>query len=633
MMLLGLNACGGGGGSSMTSTPTTVAGQSCTSSTCGAAVMTITDAAASFLIYQVKLVSLELQQADGTLVETLPTQTTINFAQLVTLGEILSARQIPPGDYVSAKVTVDFTGANIQADDGNGAAVVVSPIDGNKNPLTTLQMTVQMDKQHPLAITAGKSSRIAFDFNLLASNTVNLADKTVTVTPVLMASVVPLDHKDLRIRGTLVSADPGNSDYTVQVEPFHEESNPSQSLVVVHTTDTTTFEINGMPTAGSAGLKQLAMLPTDTMTVAFGALSTVDQSFTANRVLAGSSVEGGGLDHVSGDVVARKDNTLTLHAAILDHKEGTEEFQAKDSTVTIADATGVTIEGQTSATSAHTISEISVGSHIEAFGTVTKDASGNATLDASAGRVRLGFTRISGSLTDIGRAQVTMKLSTIDRLPVTLFDFSGTGTGTGTTSASNSDPAKYLVSTGNLPLTGFTVNNPAQGIGFIAPFGAAPPDFNAVTLANGQSQTGPGSDGSGLGEDDSAQAKLEIDWGTTGATLPFKTLDSAHLDLDIANSGIGKRHTIEQEPMEIDLKTLASDPSIVPDASATTLLFSIAHQQSNGIDNFNTFADFETRLAADLNGTVAALGMFAEGSYDATSNTFTARHLVVLLND
>jgi len=578
MMLLGLSACGGGG-SSMTSGTPTVAGQSCTSSTCGSAMTTLTDAAGDFLTYKVKLVSLELHQADGTLVETLPAQIPVDFAQLVNLSEILSARQIPPGNYVSAKVTVDFTGASIMVDDGTGAAVAVSPVDGAGAALTTLQLSVQLDKQHSLPITAGKSSRIAFDFNLLASNTVDLSKKTVLVTPVLVASVVPPDHKDVRVRGTLVSVDTANNDYTAQVQPFNEESNKSQSPIVVHTTDTTTFEINGTPFTGSAGLTQLATLPADTITVAFGALSSADQTFTATQVLAGTSVEGGGLDHVSGDVVARKGNTLTLHAAILEDREGIAEFQPKDSTVTIADATKVTIKGQNSATPAHTIAEISVGSHIDAFGTATKNASGNTTLDAGAGRVRVEFTRIAGSLSDVGTGQVTFKLSTIDRLPVTLFDFSGTGT-------SNSDPAQYVVSTGNLPLSGFTANSPAQGIGFVAPFGAAPPDFLAVTLANGQSQTGHDPEGGSSGGNDSAQAKLEIDWGTTGATLPFKMLDSAHLDLDIANTGIGKRHSIEQEPMEIDLKTLASDPSIVPDASATTLLFSIAHQKSNSIDNF-----------------------------------------------
>ena len=73
--------------------------------------------------------------------------------------------------------------------------------------------------------------------------------------------------------------------------------------------DTTTYEINGTPFAGAAGLAQLATLPANTITVAFGTLQTTDQTFTATAVLAGSSVEGGGFDHIVGNVVARSGNT------------------------------------------------------------------------------------------------------------------------------------------------------------------------------------------------------------------------------------------------------------------------------------------------------------------------------------
>ena len=628
MALLGLSACGGG--SSGTSSTPTVTGQSCTTSTCGSALTTLTDAAGDFLSYKVNLVSLELKKADGTLVETLPATTAVDFAKLVNLSEVLSARQIPPGNYVSAQVTVDFTGASILVDDGTGTAVAVLPVDSTGAALTSLQLSVQLDQRHPLTISAGKSARIAFDFNLRASNTVDLTGKTVTVAPVLVASVVPPDHKDLRIRGTLVSVDAANKDYTVQVQPFHEKSNKSQSPLVVHTADTTTFEINGAPLTGADGLAQLAALPADAITVAFGRLSTGDQTFTAARVLAGTSVEGGGLDRLSGTVVARNGNTLTLHGAELEGHDGSDDFQAADATVTIADATQVTIEGQSGPTPAHTSAEISVGSHINAFGAVTRDSAGTATLDASMGRVRLDFTRLNGSLSDVSTGEVTFKLSSIDRLPVALFDFSGTGAA----GAANSDPAKYVVATGNLPLSGFMAKNAAQGIGWVAPFGAAPPDFNAVTLSDNLSGTGEDSgDGGSGGRDESGQAELAIDWGGTGTTVPFKALDATHLDLDIANASIGKRHSIEAEPVEIDLTSLASDPSIVPDAAATTALFSIAHQRSKSIDNFNTFADFETMAAAGLNGTVDALGLTAEGNYNATSNVFTARHLVLLLND
>lgn len=71
----------------------------CTASTCGAAVMTITDAAGVFLAYKVNLVSLQVKLADGTLVETLPATTAVDFVQLINLSEIISARQISSGEY------------------------------------------------------------------------------------------------------------------------------------------------------------------------------------------------------------------------------------------------------------------------------------------------------------------------------------------------------------------------------------------------------------------------------------------------------------------------------------------------------------------------------------------------------
>jgi hypothetical protein len=593
--------------------------------------MTLTDAAGDFLTYQVGLVSLQLKKGDGSLVETVPSTTTVDFAKLVNLSEILSSRQIPSGDYVSAQVTVDFTNASIQVDDGTGNPVAVSAIDSTGTPLHKLQLDVQLDQQNKLAIQGGKASRIAFDFNLLASNTVDLTAKTVTVNPVLVASVVAPDNKELRIRGSLVSVDETADSYTVQVKPFHEKSSDEKSPLVVHTTDVTAFEINGKPFTGAAGLTELAAQPADTVTVAFGTLQSTDQSFTAARVRAGTSVEGGGMDHLSGDVIARNGNTLTLHAAELEDHDGNEHFQSHDATVTLADATAVTIDGQAASDPAHTIAELSVGSHVDAFGTAATDSDGKVALDATSGRVRLEFTRLKGTLSAVGTNQVTMMLTSIDRLPLTLFDFSGTGL----TAAQNSDPTKYVIATGNLPLDAFAVGGPAQSIGFVAPFGGAPPDFSAKTLSNSTSSADGGNGGDdqgGMNDGSHDSAELQIDWGKTGTTLPFKVLDAAHLDLDIANASIGEHHRIDAEPANIDLKTLASDPSILPDAGATSL-FAIGHAQSHRIENFNSFAGFEAALATELNGTVAALRLVAAGRYDSVANTFTARHLAVQLND
>ncbi len=213
--LLMATLCACGGGSSMSSmasmsasTPPASAApapsattSSCSVSTCGMALTTITDAAGDFLSYQVNLVSLQLEKSDGTLVETLPATTQVDFAQLVDLTEIISARQIPPGDYVAAQVTVDFTNATIIVDDGTGNGIAVKPVDSNGGPLGQLQLTVQFDNRNDLKINAAKASRIAFDFNLLASNMVDLSAQTDTVSPALVASVIPIDNKAIRVRG------------------------------------------------------------------------------------------------------------------------------------------------------------------------------------------------------------------------------------------------------------------------------------------------------------------------------------------------------------------------------------------------------------------------------------------------
>jgi hypothetical protein len=595
-------------------------------------VMTVTDAAGDFLAYQVNLVSLQLQRADGTMVETLPATTAVDFVQLINLSEILSVRQIPPGDYVAAQVTVDFTNASIMVDDGTGTGVAVKPVDSTGAALGQLQLMVQLDAKNHLQIGAAKTSRIAFDFNLLASNMVDLTAKTVTVSPVLVTGVVPVDHKQVRVRGELASVDTANSAYTVQLDPFHDHNDDKQSALVVHTTDTTTFELNGTPFAGGAGLAQLATLAAGTLSVAFGSVDPTTQSFTATNVLAGTSVEGGGLDHILGTVIARTGNTLTVHAAHMqdhdngDDHDGADNFVAGNSTVSIAAATAVTAQGQASATPAHTIAEISVGSLIDAFGTASKDGSGKVTFDASAGRVRLDLTEVQGVLNAVGSKQITVKLNSIGRLPSSLFDFSGTGSGAGALS----NPTQYVLATGNLSLTPFTVGGSLLGIGFVAPFGGAPPDFNAITLASGSQgdidDNDDDNDNSGKG------AQMDIDWGKSGTTAPFKTLDATHLDLDVSNSSIGSHHRIQVDPQDIDITALASDPSIVAAGSGMTQ-FAITGQHGRATDNFSSFADFESALAMDLNGTTTASRLTADGQYDAASNTFTARRITILLGN
>jgi hypothetical protein len=239
-------------------------------------------------------------------------------------------------------------------------------------------------------------------------------------------------------------------------------------------------------------------------------------------------------------------------------------------------------------------------------------------LDASAGRVRLDLTSVQGVLNAIGANQITIELNSIGRLPSSLFTFGG------------SDPTAYVLATGSLNLSPFTVGNSLMGIGFVAPFGSTPPDFNAVTLANGSQgdidDNDDDNDNSGKG------AQMDIDWGQSGTTAPFKALDATHLDLDVANASIGSHHRIQVDPQDIDITQLASDPSIVS-ASSSTTQFQITGQHGRATDNFSNFGDFEAALAKDLDGITAALRLTADGEYDAASNTFTAQRITILLSN
>jgi hypothetical protein len=125
---------------------------------------------------------------------------------------------------------------------------------------------------------------------------------------------------------------------------------------------------------------------------------------------------------------------------------------------------------------------------------------------------------------------------------------------------------------------------------------------------------------------------MDIDWGNSGATAPFKALDATNLELDVANAGIGSKHSIQVDPQDVDIKSLHTDLSIMGANSGMTS-FAITQRHGGATHNFGSFADFEAALAADLNGTTTALRLTADGAYDAASNTFAAQRVTILLSN
>jgi hypothetical protein len=624
-------ACGGSGmgdltgmattkGSTGTTGTTTTTGGTATpmscSGTCGASVTTITDAAGSFLSYIVTLTSLQLQTASGASVETLPAATKVDFTKLVNLTEILSAGQIPAADYVSAQLTLSFANAQITADDGNGNAVTLSPVDSKGNALTgTLTVSVMLDNKNQLVITPGNTGRLAFDFNLAASNMVNLTAMTVQVAPTLVATVVPSDTKQVRVRGQLASVSAAQNDFVLNVQPFTEQS-VTAGQVTAQVGATTTYQINGKAYVGMAGLTALAGLPANTMVAAFGSLQTgTTPTFTASSILAGTSLENPSQDKISGTVIGRSQNTLTVRGATWTKSDGDFDFERADVTVTVGANTSVTEEGQMGT---FTAANISVGQHVDVFGMATQGANGAVTVDATAGQVQLDITPLWGTVTAMATGSLTLNLQSLDGLPPSAFTFAGTGTNT----AADAVATAYVVNTGTLSQAGLAANGPARAFGFVTPFGKAPPDFTAASIENFAAVT----------------ADLVVSWGRAGSATAFTGLTATSTSLQLNLANVGNLHFVQIGPELVDLTKLTTGPSITPDPAASDAVFTIGHAGKLTTENFNTFAAFVTQLTMELASTTMTTAptvdiIAAAGQYDTATNALTARRLVVLLSN
>jgi hypothetical protein len=611
MALLGIaaaaiTACGAGGSA--------VAPQSNACSDCGTALLTMTDAQGDFLRYSVDVTSLMLKTANGTLVQTLPATSRIDFAQLVDLVEVLSAAQVPTADYVAATLGVDFTNADIVVDDGTEMGAQVSPVDADGNPLGYIELTVQLDNRHHLRIRRKSVSHLAFDLNLAASNVVDLATHTVAVSPIIVASVQPVEPRQVRARGRLDSVDVAGSTYTIDVRPFHEDSE-SAGQMVIHTTSFTSFEINGMVSTGADGLTALASLTDHPVTIAFGSIDSNDGSFTAQRVLAASSAQDLRRDYLSGNVLSRSGNMLTVVGTSFEHRDHDQighdyhdRFERGPVMVTVGPDTLVTRDGQASGTL--DIGAISVGQRIEVFGDLTRDGEGHASIDATAGRVRLNYTHLLGRVTANLGGALTLDLQSIDGRDPAHFDF----TGTGLSPTMDADPDQYEVDTGLLNVSSLGLDQYTRLFGFVTPFGMASPDFHADTFMDFTN----------------TRAALVIGWGLDGETAPFLPVASpmAGYTVDLTRE---LRGAIRLGGPVIDVATL---PGLrVEPATSGYMAFAIGHRHSHKVENFSSFADFSAALDAELDGMTPVQSLIASGTFDSPGGVFTTGRMLVVLGD
>jgi hypothetical protein len=647
----------------------------------GSAVVTLTATPSTdtFLAYRVGLVSIQLQTSNGrTSGGALPKGTTVDLARLTNLSEVVGETSLPQGNYSQALVTLDYSSAQIIYDNKTVDGLALSPINASGQPMGQVTLLLYLDPSDHLGVVRGSSGRLSLGFNLAASNVVNVANGTVTVMPLIAASTQPLDSKVVRIRGPLGSVNSSSTGFTSGIVPF-DFGNAGAGSLGVSAQSVTTFEINGTPSTGSAGMTAMAALKSGVMVEAFGTLTTSSTSsssflsgstdtaasttnvstcsdgttpvtgangvltcadgstltttaednsdtggsltatvvnFSASQVLAGSSVQGDGFDRVSGIVTGRSGDTLTIDEGTLLTNEGANTLVDGTATVKIGPNTQVTQFGGAS-TETNSTNDISVGSLVYAFGTASAISSSSVTLDASAGRARLGQTTASGLVTGQGTSgdTLTLNLSTLGGRSAASFDFAGTGTAAG----QDASAAAYLVTTANLTLTNATSGTPVQVTGSVIPFGTASSTIGDLS-------------GTALLDYTTINAELVMDYGA-GTPAPFASYSTTEIVLDARNSAVGVRHQIQIGAQTVNIVGIPSDPIIVPNASATNTVFTIGHEVSGTYENFDTYSAFVTQLQTELNGNVLATGVTATGQYTANTYTFSASSITLLLNN
>jgi len=614
-----VTACGGG---SSTSTNQDIAqatacdpANPATIGECGTVLVGFTDADGDFLNYTVDVIKLTLETANGRTVEVLPQQTRINFTDYVDLTELVSAATVPPATYVSGTISLDYTDSEVFVESGDlSKAAIVTDSDGT--PLQQVDLKIVLSNRDQLTVVRQRTALLQLDFDLEASHDVDIVPTPATAAAehFIFAEVHPVDEKDIRVRGPLVSVNEAEMNYVIAIRPFHDRDGDFGRFTV-NIGDDTEFEVDGTLFVGGEGLRALSAAGQGTPTIANGTLTVAERRFVAARVLAGSSVPGSDLDAVVGNIIKRDGNLLTVRGATIIPRDTATDRRAHfhdDVVVEVGPNTKVFKDGHRN--SDLRIAALSIGQRVSIRGnqtTPTTDALAPQVLfDATEGAVRMHVTHLVGIVNTVVPGQTDITLYAIDRRRSAIFDF----TGTGASEDLDADPDNYEIATGNLTLADFSTGRPIVAYGFPTAFGTAPPDFNGRTVIDFTD----------------VRSTLGIAWGSAGTIAPFASAGPDGIVLALDNGDIGVRHHVKQGPLLINLLSLGTNTTILPRAT-DRMLFSI--KTADSLRQYSDFDDFIADLTNSLNGSTTARSMYARGKFDAATNTITAYKIGILLLD
>ncbi|MDH5730722.1 MAG: DUF4382 domain-containing protein [Gammaproteobacteria bacterium] len=449
-------------------------------------IIGLTDAEGDFQSYIVDVESIRLTHANGAIVETLPVNTRVDFAQYVDVTEFFTVTSVPFGRYTSASMTLNYSNAEIFVSDQNDNAIPATSIkDADGNIINTLELKVSLDGHQVFRVSRGLTHHMTLDFDLNNSNAVTIVDGNnaeIIVDPVLVADLEFKHPRTHRLRGLLSGVDETAEEFQILIRPFYHRLQRDENRfgeMKVQVNEETQYSIDQSDYIGSAGLSQLAIKDSNTAVVVRGQIKANPLRFVATHVIAGNNLMVENKDVAQGSVLSRNGNELILKGVSMHRQDGNISFQ-RQVKVLLADTTEVK---KPLADEVKTIADISVGQRLA----VTGETSGNSedkTIDASNGQVRLLLSEVLAQKADDNQLQVpsdffVVKANRINKLDIAAYHFSGTGTDETT----HANPIEYEIDLGDLSLDPVATNTPLLIKGFVSAFGSAPADFLAQSVA------------------------------------------------------------------------------------------------------------------------------------------------------
>lgn len=568
----------------------------------GKLMLSITDAEGDFLSYTVDVTSIKLKKAGGAIIEVVPEQTRIDFAQYVEMTEFFTAVTIPSGIYTSIEMTLDYQNAGIQVEGANGDPVKAIVTDSEGTQIDTTEITVDLGENGLLRVFPGLPSFITLDFDLESSHVLDMETSPVTaeLDPVVIADTILEDPKPHLVRGALAKVNTDDNFFAVDLRPFRFKQGRFGTAFVT-TDEETHYEIDGETYFGDEGLEALSLLDAKTAVLVTGDISISQRQYMASHVVAGSSLPWGEKDIVTGNVIARDGNTATIRGATLVRASGAVIFR-NNVDVILADATKVTQVGSGEVSA----DAISVGQRLSVYGDISVESEEYTLLDATDGGARLHITSLCGTVVSL--EPLTVNLQAINGRPSSVYDFTGTGSAT----ANDSNPDFYEINTENLSLSGVSIGDPVRIRGFAQPFGQAPEDFDATTIIDVSSVV----------------SRVMIRWDQPGADTSL-TISDDELTVDTESEELGLIHHIRRAGINTDIALAGETMTIVPRTEKTGLfVIKLPHKTLV----FYRYDNYETALQAAIDSSLTIKQIRAAGRYDDDENRLVATAISTIVN-